>query len=155
MENVNESEQQKTNEDYPLSCQINASVPNDVPKTQDKPEVNSNLALNSALPLRLIHVSRILKGIPQSPHFLHLRKYSDLAQEKLVATWDQIFEEAVEQVQAPKTKDFWVMANKLWKTMEGHGIQCGSNQKKVGGDGGSDDWVEAIKIGECGVEKQG
>ncbi|KAJ1383608.1 DUF724 family protein [Sesbania bispinosa] len=47
-----------------------------------------------------------------------LRRYSELAREKLIAAWDQAFEDTVEQIHDLKSKDFWVNARKLWKTME-------------------------------------
>jgi hypothetical protein len=68
--------------------------------------------------LPLIKISRVLKGIPQSPHFFQLRKYSELAREKLIAAWDQTFEDIAKEVHDLKAKDFWVKARKLWKIME-------------------------------------
>ncbi|XP_057981693.1 uncharacterized protein LOC131166995 [Malania oleifera] len=72
----------------------------------------------SESPLQLTTVSRFLKGIPQNPHFLHLRRYSELTQKNLISGWDRTFEETVEQLQALRADNFWVNAGKLWKTME-------------------------------------
>ncbi|GAU25194.1 hypothetical protein TSUD_150930 [Trifolium subterraneum] len=82
-------------------------------KPSKKLQQISDAPSNSPLPL--IKVSRVLKGIPQSPHFFQLRKYSELARVKLIAAWDQAFEDTAKEVQDLKTKDFWVNARKLWK----------------------------------------
>ncbi|WCJ19811.1 nuclear pore complex protein-related [Euphorbia peplus] len=42
----------------------------------------------------LVIGSRILKGIPQSPHFYPLRTHSNCARTLLISVWDRIFEEA-------------------------------------------------------------
>lgn len=82
-------------------------------KTCKNPEENFY-----APPLPMIKISRVLKGIPQSPHFFKLRNFSELAREKLIAAWDQAFEDTAEKVRDLKGKDFWVNARKLWKAME-------------------------------------
>ncbi|GAB4827573.1 hypothetical protein Ancab_034455 [Ancistrocladus abbreviatus] len=66
----------------------------------------------------LIVVSRILKGMPQSPHFWPLRGYSDLAKNNLISTWDRIFEETTEQIQSMKVDSFWADAKRLCQTVE-------------------------------------
>ena len=66
---------------------------------------------------QVILVSRILKGIPQSPHFLPLKGYSDVAKYSLIDAWDSIFEEVVDQIRSMQVNGFWVYANRLWQTM--------------------------------------
>ncbi|OMO88759.1 hypothetical protein CCACVL1_08215 [Corchorus capsularis] len=66
----------------------------------------------------LILVSRILKGMPQSPHFYQLRNFSELTRKSLISGWDQVFEETVEELHSLQVVDFWVKAKELWKTME-------------------------------------
>lgn len=66
---------------------------------------------------QVILVSRILKGIPQSPHFLPLKGYSDVAKHSLINAWDCIFEEVVDQIQSMQVNGFWVNAKRLWQTM--------------------------------------
>jgi hypothetical protein len=85
-------------------------------KPSKKHQDISDAPSNSPLPL--IKISRVLKGIPQSPHFFQLRKYSELAREKLIIAWDQAFEDTAKEVHDLKAKDFWVNARKLWKIME-------------------------------------
>jgi len=84
--------------------------------TNKKLQENSDAPSNSHLPL--IKISQVLKGIPQSPHFFQLRNYSEIAREKLIAAWDQAFEDTSEKVHDLKAKDFWINARKLWKSME-------------------------------------
>ena len=71
---------------------------------------------NSPLPLTM--VTRILNGIPQSPHFYQLRNYSELTRNNLISAWDQIFEETVREIHSLQAMDFWVRAKRLWKTIE-------------------------------------
>ncbi|CAL5203082.1 unnamed protein product [Lathyrus oleraceus] len=85
-------------------------------KTCKNPEENFDAPSNSPLPL--IKISRVLNGIPQSPHFFQLRDFSELARERLIAAWDQAFEDTAKKVHDLKVKDFWVNARKVWKTME-------------------------------------
>lgn len=91
--------------------------PDPVPlKTKEKTAESSD-APSSTTALQLILISRVLKGIPQSPHFLKLKSYSKLTQEKLEAAWDEVFEDTVEKIHDLKANDFWVSARKLWRTM--------------------------------------
>lgn len=86
-------------------------------KTEEKIEENLDASSNSPLPLILI--SRVLNGIPQSPHFFQLRMYSELTREKLMVAWDQTFEDTAERIHDLKPEDnFRVCASKLWKTLE-------------------------------------
>ncbi|KAF2319040.1 hypothetical protein GH714_012916 [Hevea brasiliensis] len=45
----------------------------------------------------LVVISRILKGIPQNPHFYQLRNHSELVRKSMICLWDQIFEETAQQ----------------------------------------------------------
>ncbi|ESR48942.1 hypothetical protein CICLE_v10033074mg [Citrus x clementina] len=63
-------------------------------------------------------VTRILNGIPQSPHFYQLRNYSELTRNNLISAWDRIFEETVREIHSLQAMDFWVRAKRLWKTIE-------------------------------------
>ncbi|GMY39841.1 DUF724 family protein [Fagus crenata] len=81
-------------------------------------EMEQNSGSISCPPLPLIPISRILKGIPHSPHFLQLRSHSEAAKKNLMAGWDRTFEETVEDIHSLTAKDFWVRASELWKTME-------------------------------------
>ncbi|KAK9186604.1 hypothetical protein WN944_017992 [Citrus x changshan-huyou] len=71
---------------------------------------------NSPLPLTM--VTRILNGIPQSPHFYQLRNYSELTRNNLISAWDRIFEETVIEIHSLQAMDFWIRAKRLWKTIE-------------------------------------
>ena len=89
----------------------------------DSGEVEQNKEAREAYQERpvstsLIMISRILKGIPQSPHFYQLRNQSKLVRKSIIALWDSIFEETVEQIQSLRANDFWVRAKELWKTLE-------------------------------------
>ncbi|KAF2319062.1 hypothetical protein GH714_013043 [Hevea brasiliensis] len=66
----------------------------------------------------LVVISRILKGIPQNPHFYQLRNHSELVRKSMICLWDQIFEETAEQIHSLQANGFWVRAKELWKTME-------------------------------------
>ncbi|KAK9283672.1 hypothetical protein L1049_011922 [Liquidambar formosana] len=77
---------------------------------------NSRLQSNSHLPLTV--VSKFLKGIPQNPHFLQLRRHSQLVKKNLISGWDQTFEETVDQIHALRAVDFWVRARELWRALE-------------------------------------
>ncbi|KAJ0046496.1 hypothetical protein Pint_06461 [Pistacia integerrima] len=79
-------------------------------------EANKEPVKNSPLPLTT--VTRILNGIPQNPHFYQLRNCSELTRERLISTWDQIFEETVKEIHSLQDVDFWVRAKRLWQTME-------------------------------------
>lgn len=81
-------------------------------------EIEENSEPVSCPPLPLISISRILKGIPHSPHFLQLRSHSEAARKNLMAGWDRAFEETVEEIHSLTANDFWVRASELWKTME-------------------------------------
>ncbi|RHN68379.1 hypothetical protein MtrunA17_Chr3g0113251 [Medicago truncatula] len=107
--------------DYPVMVKTNEKLQEHpdhlvMVKTNKKLQENSDAPSNSPLPL--IKISRVLKGIPQSPHYFQLRNYSELAREKLIAAWDQAFEDTAEKVHDLMAKDFWINARKLWKTME-------------------------------------
>lgn len=65
----------------------------------------------------LVVISRILKGIPQSPHFYQLINLSGHTRKVLISSWDRIFEETVEQMHSLQVNDFWVRARELWETM--------------------------------------
>lgn len=65
-----------------------------------------------------IIVSRILKGIPQSPHFWPLRGYSEAAKQSLIHAWDRIYEETVDQIQSMCVNGFWIDAKRLWETTQ-------------------------------------
>lgn len=68
--------------------------------------------------LPLVSISRILKGIPQNPHFLALKRYSELARKNLVSGWDRLFEETIDQIQALRVEEFWGGAAELWRTLQ-------------------------------------
>ncbi|KAF5467416.1 hypothetical protein F2P56_017242 [Juglans regia] len=85
-------------------------------ETVPKMEETSESVSSPRLPL--IPISRILKDIPHSPHFLQLRSYSEVARKSLMAGWDRAFEETVEEIHTLKANDFWVRSSELWKTME-------------------------------------
>ncbi|XP_042516166.1 chitinase-like protein PB1E7.04c [Macadamia integrifolia] len=55
----------------------------------------------------LTNGSRILRNIPQSPHFSSLQAYSDRVRKNLISGWDQTFEETYDQIQSLKATDFW------------------------------------------------
>lgn len=76
-------------------------------------------AIQETVTTSLIVISRILKGIPQSPHFYWLRNHSEHSRKSLISSWDGIFEETVEQIHSLQADDFWINAKELWKTMEG------------------------------------
>ncbi|KAK9683436.1 hypothetical protein RND81_10G141300 [Saponaria officinalis] len=63
-------------------------------------------------------VSRILKGIPQNPHFVPLKAYSNVAKQRLITAWDNIFEETVDKLLTLQINGFSVNAKRLWETME-------------------------------------
>ncbi|KAK9683443.1 hypothetical protein RND81_10G141800 [Saponaria officinalis] len=63
-------------------------------------------------------VSRILKGIPQNPHFFPLKAYSNVAKQRLISAWDNIFEETVDKLLSLQINGFSVNAKRLWETME-------------------------------------
>ncbi|KAG6735010.1 hypothetical protein I3843_01G288300 [Carya illinoinensis] len=85
-------------------------------ETVPKMEETSESVSSPRLPL--IPISRILKGIPHSPHFLQIRSYSEVARKSLMAGWDRAFEETVEEIHTLTANDFWFRSSKLWKTME-------------------------------------
>ncbi|KAE7996643.1 hypothetical protein FH972_001349 [Carpinus fangiana] len=95
--------------------------PNQQPTQKENEKVSlmeENSELASCPDLPLIPISRILKGIPQCPHFLQLRSYSEVARKNLMAGWDRAFEETVEEIHSLTAKDFWAEASNLWKSME-------------------------------------
>ncbi|KNA08887.1 hypothetical protein SOVF_158680 isoform B [Spinacia oleracea] len=63
-----------------------------------------------------IMVSRLLKGIPQSPHFWPLRGYSEAAKQSLINAWDRIYKDAVDQIQSMSVNGFWIDAKRFWET---------------------------------------
>ncbi|KMT18232.1 hypothetical protein BVRB_2g024000 isoform A [Beta vulgaris subsp. vulgaris] len=65
-----------------------------------------------------IIVSRLLKNIPQSPHFWPLRAYSEAAKRSLINAWDRIFEETVDQIQSVQVNGFGIDVKRLWETTE-------------------------------------
>ncbi|KAL2940634.1 DUF724 domain-containing protein 7 [Bienertia sinuspersici] len=64
-----------------------------------------------------IIVSRLLKGIPQSPHYWPLRSYSEAAKQSLINSWDRIYEELVDQIQSLQLDGFCIVAKRLWETI--------------------------------------
>ncbi|KAF8396913.1 hypothetical protein HHK36_018548 [Tetracentron sinense] len=62
--------------------------------------------------------SRILKGIPQNPHFRLLQSYSKNALKNLILGWDQTFEDTVDQIHSLRVNGFWTSVDELWKTLE-------------------------------------
>lgn len=68
--------------------------------------------------LPLVSISRILKGIPQTPHFLALKRYSELARKNLIGGWDRLFEETIDQIQALRVEELWGRAAELWRTLQ-------------------------------------
>ena len=82
-----------------------------------EPEQSSSSWVSEQSSSQAIIVSRILKGIPQSPHFLPLKGYSDVAKHSLINAWDCIFEQVVDQIESMQVDGFWVNAKRLWETM--------------------------------------
>ncbi|KAI4299430.1 hypothetical protein L6164_032893 [Bauhinia variegata] len=109
----------KTQKEKIQFLQSGAPVPNDVmnEKGKEKSQEISDPAPN--LPLPLIPISRVLKGIPQRPHFFPLRGFSELLSEKIIAALDQGFEDTVDQIHnLTKANGFsWEMVCDLWKAM--------------------------------------
>ncbi|KAJ0046497.1 hypothetical protein Pint_06462 [Pistacia integerrima] len=102
----------QTKSDYSDS----SSSVEDKQRNATRVEANKEPVKNSPLPLTT--VTRILNGIPQNPHFYQLRNCSELTRERLISTWDQIFEETVKEIHSLQDVDFWVRAKRLWQTME-------------------------------------
>ncbi|XP_074308161.1 uncharacterized protein LOC141643036 isoform X2 [Silene latifolia] len=78
----------------------------------------SEAKLPSRASTQIVIVSRILKGMPQNPHFLPLKSYSTVAKEKLINAWDNIFEETVDNLLSLQVNGFSADAKRLWETME-------------------------------------
>ena len=72
---------------------------------------------NTSTPSQII-VSRLLKGIPQSPHFWPLRGYSEPAKQSLIIAWDQIFEKTVDKIKNVQINCFCIDAKILWETLQ-------------------------------------
>ncbi|KAG8644924.1 hypothetical protein MANES_10G015200v8 [Manihot esculenta] len=100
-------ESNNTNEVSPLT-------PSFIKKEEEAREANPEAAKTSSLMV----ISRILKGIPQDPHFYQLRNHSELARKMMICSWDQIFLETAEKIHSLQPNGFWVRARELWKTME-------------------------------------
>ncbi|XP_021637558.2 uncharacterized protein LOC110633318 isoform X2 [Hevea brasiliensis] len=90
-----------------------ALAPSYIKQEEESREANQEPAITSSL----VVISRILKGIPQNPHFYQLRNHSELARKSMICSWDKIFEETVEQSRSLQANGFWVRARELWKTM--------------------------------------
>ncbi|KAJ4844549.1 hypothetical protein Tsubulata_035216 [Turnera subulata] len=87
------------------------------PVDDDKLDKKAREARQSPPANSVVVVSRILKGMPQSPHFYQLRDHSECSKTCLKSSWDRIFEDTAEQIQSLQANDFWVRARELWKTM--------------------------------------
>ncbi|XP_043816824.1 uncharacterized protein LOC110624697 isoform X29 [Manihot esculenta] len=106
-EEIAGKESNNTNEVSPLT-------PSCIKKEEEAREANPEAAKTSSLMV----ISRILKGIPQDPHFYQLRNHSELARKIMICSWDQIFLETAEKIHSLQPNGFWVRARELWKTME-------------------------------------
>lgn len=91
-------------------------APSDIKQDKVARQANQDSMPNRAN-TALVVISRILKGIPQSPHFYQLINLSGHTRKVLISSWDRIFEETVEQMHSLQVNDFWVRARELWKTM--------------------------------------
>ncbi|KAF5752563.1 hypothetical protein HS088_TW01G00478 [Tripterygium wilfordii] len=105
--NVEEPHIEKAEKENKLVFQQNGiCIPLENKKTDVTRETNQAPASHS--PLSVTIISRTLKGIPQNPHFYHLRGYTDLTRKQLIAGWDRIFEETVDQIHSLKPANFQV-----------------------------------------------
>ena len=107
LENATEPNQKTTQKDKNLSVKTGAQLPNSGGSTDENPK-----------DLPLMRISRVLRGIPHCPHFIHLRDFSRLAKVKLVPAWDEVFEAAVDEIHKLEIKDFWDRARNLWDTID-------------------------------------
>ncbi|KAH9614754.1 hypothetical protein KSS87_016542 [Heliosperma pusillum] len=86
------------------------------PITKEKQEKSEPVP--SRVSTQIVIVSRILKGMPQNPHFLPLKSYSNVAKQRLINAWDNIFEETVDNLLSLQVNGFSADAKRLWETME-------------------------------------
>ncbi|CAO2825651.1 unnamed protein product [Amaranthus hypochondriacus] len=86
-------------------------------KSIKKEERDEESVQNTSTPSQII-ASRLLKGIPQSPHFWPLRRYSKPAKQSLINAWDQIFEKTVDKIKNIRIDCFCIDAKILWETLQ-------------------------------------
>ncbi|XP_043725554.1 DUF724 domain-containing protein 10-like [Telopea speciosissima] len=82
----------------------------------------------------LTNSSKVLRDIPQSPHFHSLQAYPGRVRKNLISGWDQTFEETYDQIQSLKATDFWISKDELQLTLdelESMGYNIGRLRKRL------------------------
>ncbi|XP_077217098.1 uncharacterized protein LOC143851522 isoform X11 [Tasmannia lanceolata] len=78
------------------------------PKTYSSPSSHNSISEQE---------TRVLKGIPQNPHFHPLQIYSKRVQKNLIRGWDQTCVEITEKIENLLVEEFWESIDELQQTL--------------------------------------